>query len=274
MWECPNLLHFGNRSLLVISPQSLQRVARTGLACGLAGETACLGAAGHARVRSHLLSRRRWRALLTAVLSCGVGSRRACRCASVAAGWSGVISVPIEVTLDDDGAPQLAPVRELETLRRDHRMLRHLELAPTPTLLDGITGDTLDLTLDLLLAPGAEVALLLRCTPDFSEQTVVRIGGAEPRITVEHIADDLQAYAPHTARWAPLRRPSATSYAAVLLDRSTLESFRRRGQNRAGETSLLYPQKVDALGVGLFCTGHGRSKLWMCGRWQPFGEGK
>ena len=102
------------------------------------------------------------------------------------AGWSGVMSLPRVVTLDADGELAFAPAPELESLRRDHvrigpRAVRSREA------LTGVSGNQLDLELELDLEPGSIFRLgvlgsgpaqdpKLAQNPELAEETVIEVG--------------------------------------------------------------------------------------------------
>ena len=74
--------------------------------------------------------------------------------AMVEAGWSGVMSLPRVATLDADGELAFAPVPEVESLRRDHVRIGPRTVGVSE-VLSGVSGNQLDLELDLELEPGS-----------------------------------------------------------------------------------------------------------------------
>lgn len=97
--------------------------------------------------------------------------------ASLAAGWSGVISVPRELTLGLDGSLWQAPVTEVSSLRRGPAQTAHGALGALSVgeVIPLGSGVALDLELTLRLRPGAEVEIVVRATLDGSERTVLRL---------------------------------------------------------------------------------------------------
>lgn len=253
MWECPNLLRFGDRSLLVISPQSaptslLEPVWHSGPAGGDRFQSQKQGVLVHGHT---FYAPQVTRLADGRIVMWGWLKEARPLAANIAAGWNGALSVPIEVTLDDDGAPRLAPVPELEALRRGHWTLCDLALAETPTLLDGIAGAALDMTLELEMEEGAEVGLLLRCAPDLSEQVTLWIGGHGQELSVERAHAGIEEPSlgiPVCAPLAPLA-PAARRRLRVLLDHSILEVFADDG--RCVLATRIYPQRADSLHVGI-----------------------
>jgi beta-fructofuranosidase len=92
-------------------------------------------------------------------------------------GWSGVILMPRVLSLDADGFLRQQPAAEFESLRRE-RVTRSTvsPILGKPIVLDGITGDCLELAADIL--PGnttAGVGFDVRRSADGSTATKIRI---------------------------------------------------------------------------------------------------
>ncbi len=251
MWECPNLLRHSAGDLLILSPQSatyqlLEPVWHAGRAGERRFESLQQGVLvyGHTFYAPQVL-----RAANGRLIMWGWLKEARSQAASDAAGWNGAMSVPIEITFAADGAPLLQPVAELATLRRAHHALRDLNLDQTPALLKGVTGAALDLELELELEPGAEVGLLLRCTPDFSEHVTLWVGEGEMHVERTHAGVEEPALRlPVVAPLAPLAA-GARRRLRVLLDQSTLEVFADDGSRVLA--TRIYPRRTDSLGVAL-----------------------
>lgn len=266
MWECPNLLRFDERALLLISPQAapsvlLEPVWHSGPAGGHSFDSQRQGVLvyGHTFYAPQATRVADGRTLMWGWLK----EARPLQ-ASMDAGWNGALSVPLEVQLDADGAPALAPVAELETLRRDHHALRDFDAPPAPSLLPEIAGAALDLTLALELESGAELQLLLRCSPDMQEQVAIRIGGPAHAISVERSAAGVEEPWLSEPVQASLA-PGARHHLRVLLDHSLLEIFADDG--RTVLATRLYPQRADSLQVGL-CARGGRAHVAALDVWR------
>jgi beta-fructofuranosidase len=97
----------------------------------------------------------------------------------VEAGWSGVMSLPRVTTLADDGTLAFAPVPEVEKLRRDHVSVPGRMLVGGGTPMDtGVSGNQLDLELDVQLAPGALLRLGVLGSEEGAEETVIELSRA------------------------------------------------------------------------------------------------
>ncbi len=89
--------------------------------------------------------------LLCPAVLCGRGRAEA---AMVEAGWCGVMSLPRVATLDAEGELAFAAVPEMESLRRDHVRIGPRSLGASEVLA-GVSGNQLDLELDLEMEPGS-----------------------------------------------------------------------------------------------------------------------
>jgi sucrose-6-phosphate hydrolase SacC (GH32 family) len=77
------------------------------------------------------------------------------------------------MSLDKDGTLLIKPVKELETLRRNHRRIENIELsAGSEKVLEDIRGDCLELAVQIEPGSACQVGLKVRCSPDGKEETV------------------------------------------------------------------------------------------------------
>lgn len=154
--------------------------------------------------------------------------------ATVEAGWSGVMSLPRLAAINADGELAFAPVPELESLRRDPVRLGSRTLG-AGEVLAGVSGNQLDLELDLELEPGSVFRLgLLGAGVDGgpSEETVVQIGhltgeGDLPAsyILLDRSRSSLDGTVDAGPRSGALTLAGGRLRLRVLVDRSALEIF-------------------------------------------------
>jgi beta-fructofuranosidase len=164
--------------------------------------------------------------------------------AAVAAGWSGVMSLPIELTWLPQGTVGLRPVDELKALRRQHWHFGPRDLAAGGwALLPGVAGDCLELDAVFEPGPNAEFGLALRCSAAAAgaESAPLRLvyDGGEARLRAEPGAESTPV---------PLDAQGRLRLRAFL-DRSVLEAF-------ANDTACLaercYLEAGAGLAVGVF----------------------
>ncbi len=229
IWECSNLLDFGDRRSLIVSLQSehhdlLCVVYFTGQwrADSFTPETQGVLVHGASFYAPQVLRLGDGRALLWGWLR----EERTLQ-ASRAAGWNGVMSLPLQATLADDGALQLQPAAELQMLRRHHRRFDHAFLSALPHgALPDVAGDSLEM-MALFHGHGAEeFGLAVRCSPDDEEKTEIVV---RPTAGVVEIRRERSSLSPEVSTSlvsAPLRSSTeGTTRLHLYLDRSVLEVF-------------------------------------------------
>jgi len=175
--------------------------------------------------------------------------------AAVAAGWSGVMSLPREATMTADGRLLQAPVAEIDRLRRDKRSVGTTTLRSGESVwLDDVAGDQLDLEATVLLAHGSILELAVRATADGVEQTRIVLDASDPG-SPDHVvlaldrtssSLDAQVDAAELAGVVAIGADRRVSL-RVLIDHSAIEIF-LDGRPLA---TRIYPTRTDALGVAL-----------------------
>lgn len=149
----------------------------------------------------------------------------------LAAGWSGVLSLPRVMTMGDDGVPHLAPPDELEALRG-----RHIESDPPPPLggdsqtvrtIDGVGGTTIELVVRFAPGTARTFGLRVRASPDGASGTDVLYDRAAG--TLCGVPFTLPSNEPLTLR--------------VLVDSSVVEAF---ANDRACRTLRTYAPSEHA----------------------------
>jgi beta-fructofuranosidase len=164
---------------------------------------------------------------------------------SIAAGWSGVMSLP-RVATWHAGAVDFTPAPEVAALRTEHISVVNecspVELAPA-VRLDGPSGQQLDLEIDLRLPPGVEADLTVLCSE--TERTVIRVG--RTGIDVGHLTLDRAAGSLNPAVRSSGRDGTFPMgiddlvRLRVLIDHSVLEIF----ANGQPLTARIYPNRPE-----------------------------
>lgn len=174
--------------------------------------------------------------------------------AQVAAGWSGVMALPRELRLTDTGRLTMTPVEELKKLRGRHSPWRGLSIRPWGiTTLPSCSGAAIELQLEIIPGGASAVGVVLRRSPDGSEETVVRYEADAGRLVVDRSRASLDPEVARSAHSAPLLLGQGEPLRLRLfLDHSLLEVF---ANDRAVITTRIYPAHVDSNGIGLFAEG-------------------
>ena len=186
--------------------------------------------------------------------------------AMVAAGWSGVMSLPRVVTLGADGVLVQAPAPEVAGLRHGGRTCAAQPLSARPLALG--EGDQRDLELALVLEPGATVVLTLAASRGGEEATLLRLrrpadDTSPATLTLDRSRSSLDASVDLGPRSGPV--PVAQDGRVdlrVLVDHSALEVF----ANGRALTARIYPTRTDATAAWL-SVEDGRAHLLAATTW-------
>lgn len=181
--------------------------------------------------------------------------------ACVTAGWSGVMTLPRELTLDREGRLHARPVPEVELLRGD----------PVPLPGGAARADQVDVEADLVLPDGGRVDVELLATPDGAERTVLSITrrGDVVEVLLDRSASSLDPTLDVVALRGGVRvDASGVLDLRVLVDRSAVEVF------VAGVplSARVYPTRPDATGLRLSASAGGEvvaARAWRLGEAFP-----
>jgi len=189
-----------------------------------------------------------------------------------ASGWSGVMSLPRVLSLDEAGLMHIEPAPELEQLRFNPRKPRQFSLAADQEIsLDDIRGDGLELLVTMNPSGAREFGVKVRRTPDGAEETAIiydPVAGLlkidvskttlDPKIRyrswcITKPQGPADASRRVLCQEAPLvLKPGEPLRLRIFLDRSMLEVFANGHQCM---TQRLWPTRADALDVSLFSRG-------------------
>lgn len=168
--------------------------------------------------------------------------------AAVAAGWSGVMSLPRLVTAAPDGSIHQAPAPEVDALRDEQLVSLSSVLSAEP--VEVVRGDELDLELRLTIPDGGAVTIALRATDDDAERTVLRLqrhgDRAELSLDRNRSSLDPEVDASPRAGAVPVDADGGVDV-RILVDHSALEVF----AGGVPLTARVYPTRADALGIRL-----------------------
>ncbi len=166
----------------------------------------------------------------------------------MAAGWSGCMSLPLIVTLREDGRLALAPAPELEALRGEAWSLSDLPLGPHTTQRLDAAGEALEIEIAFVSDRADAFGVAVRCSPDGEEQTRIVIRPRQNELYVER----LEAGVAVTPTASMPLTPATPLVLRIFVDASTLEIFSEDGRYLA---TRLYPRRSDSASVHLFTTG-------------------
>ncbi len=249
MWECPNLLDFGERRALLISVQDAQwQLQHAAYFSGAyrqheftpdAGGVLVYGRSFYAPQATRLADGR--------ILLFGWLRETRPLEAAKTAGWNGCMSLPLVVTLCADGALVLTPAAEVETLRGAAWTVSDLPLAPHTTQRLEVAGDALEILVEFEADQLDDYGIAVCCSPDGAEQTRIVVKPEHGELWVEHADPALPM-----ERMPLTLAPDQPVTLRIFVDGSVLELF--TGDGRALATRI-YPQRGDSRGVALFTAG-------------------
>ncbi len=188
------------------------------------------------------------------VLFSWMGEGRA-RQAQEAAGWCGIMTLPRVLTLGDDNALRMHPVRELECLRDDHQSVDGRTITEgADVILDNVRGTCLEIAVVLDCSEANECGLALLRSPDGEEQTIVRYDAAKLEIALDASSsslspDVLDRELQHAS--LVLSRGERLRW-RIFVDRSVVEVY---ANERRCLAKRVYPTREDSHRVSLFARG-------------------
>ena len=168
-------------------------------------------------------------------------------------GWSGTMSLPRVLTLDDNGQLRMDVPEEIEALRQEAFRKADLQVpAETEVAVEGVGGNSLELSIDMEGAENSAYGVKVCVSPDGQEETSVFYDAREKRLKV-----DTRKSGPHDTPKAveagPLELiPGERLKLRVFVDRSVVEVF---ANGRQAVARRIYPARPDSIGVRLFSRG-------------------
>lgn len=246
MWECPDFFPLGESHLLIISTERVVRYMvgryrdRRFQADTIGGVD--YGSYYAARTMTNTGDRRILWGWLTESRSAD---------AQRAAGWSGVMSLPRELSLQ--GARLLMrPAAEVERLRGRR-------------LGADAAGDCLEIVAEIDPGSAPQAGLKVRAAADGSEQTLIYYDRAAKRLSVDRSKSSVDASADRAMQSGPfLLGRGEPLRLHVFLDGSVIEIF---ANERACLTARVYPTGARSTGLSLYASG-GQAKIVSMDVWE------
>jgi beta-fructofuranosidase len=153
-------------------------------------------------------------------------------------GWAGSLTIPRELFLFPDGKLGMRPIKELEQLRGELLLGKKDVFTEGENYVSGVQGECLEiiLTIDTEASTSKEFGICLRCSPEYSEQTVV----AYNMMNFELIVDTERSGSidGHVCK-THLSPVNGLIKIHVFLDASSIEVFGNDG--RVSITNRIYP---------------------------------
>jgi beta-fructofuranosidase len=171
----------------------------------------------------------------------------------IAAGWSGLQSVPRVLSLRPDGLLGMVPIPEINTLRGEHYGKHDLSLRDGVPYQTGVQSSQLEVVLTWQPDGADEVGLVLAQSPNGEEQTRIVYNRLTGDLRVERQQSNAAGDTDTDTQVSPLQLAEGEALnLRIFFDRSSIEIF---ANDRESLTSRIYPTRPDSLGVSLFASG-------------------
>jgi sucrose-6-phosphate hydrolase SacC (GH32 family) len=198
-------------------------------------------------------------------------------------GWAGLMGLPRLLTLPNDNLLRMEPVPEVESLRFNGRQRNKFMLEGNAEMdVSEMRGDCLEIQLEMSPINAQQVGLLVRCSPDGTEQTAILYDVATKTLRVDGSKASLIAEEPPLVPILPPDERKIRTQAApltladgeplklrVFLDRSVVEVF---VNGRQAVAQRIYPSRPDSLGIRVFSRG-GRARVTRLQAWDMAATG-
>lgn len=176
------------------------------------------------------------------------------------AGWSGVMSLPRGLTLREDGRLGIEPAAELQTLRASHSHAHIDSLAANTSVeLEGISGDTLELSATFEPGDALRVGLKVRSSPGGQEETLIYYDVESGQLVLDTRRSSLNTETEGSLFTGKLSiAPGEQVHLRVFLDRSVIEVY---AQGTTCITGRVYPSRADSQTIHAFAEGDNSGAL-------------
>ena len=253
MWECPNLLDFGERQVLFLSVQAtptdhLYTAYFSGQRVGhrFAAQQSGLLVHGGSFYAPQAMRLGDGRLLMFGWLPEG-RSQQAC----LEVGWNVAHSLPLVLDLLDDGQVGVTPVKELHLLRGEQWHKDEIELAGQAEFdVSAVEGKALEIQAEFVPSDGAEFGLKVLCSPEREEQTRIVFHPDLEQIFVERDQASLDRQADVNPATMPVKVVAGEPMRwRIFVDHSIIEVF---VNERLCLACRVYPTRKDSQGVRFF----------------------
>ncbi len=182
-------------------------------------------------------------------------------------GWSGTMSLPRVLTMNDKkNKLEMDVVDEIKNLRYNARVKKDITVkADTPVKLDDISGNSIELAIEMSSKDAKQFGVKVCVSPDGSEETVVYYDAENKKISIDTNKSSLTLTGKYKSIEAgPFELgKNERLKLRVFVDKSIIEVF---ANGRQAVVRRIYPTRKDSVGVSLFSKGGG-AKVKTLGAW-------
>ena len=165
-------------------------------------------------------------------------------------GWSGTLSLPRVLSLDENGEMGIDVAHEIEALRYLPVKYEAFDLeSGEERNIEGISGNSIELFIEIESQEALSCGMKVCASPDGEEQTVISYDHREKKLIVDTRLSGPEG-TPKTVEAAPFTlQKGETLKLRIFVDRSVVEVF---ANGRQAVMRRIYPSRPDSLGVSLF----------------------
>lgn len=166
-------------------------------------------------------------------------------------GWAHNGGLPIQIFLREDGRLGIEPVAELRSLRRNCLVSINSDLSfnEANQILTKVTGDNLEIELEVDCGKANEHGIAVRRSPEGAEQTVLYYNKTTQELLVNRNHSSLAGDVEKGIQGGFVDLKEENLKLRVYIDRSMIEAY---ANGLKGLTTRVYPTKDDALGLQLW----------------------
>ncbi|HEY5586398.1 MAG TPA: glycoside hydrolase family 32 protein [Ruminiclostridium sp.] len=271
MWECPDLFELEGMHVLITSPMNMKNgkniymVGEMDYTSGKFTKKYCgeIDYGFDFYAAQTFLDDKGRRILLAWMDSWGAKSPTKLH------GWSGSLTLPRVINLMSDGKLYMQPVPELESLRGEMQETRNILICETDDYnLDWQLGTAIELIIrfDLDACTADEFGIKVRCSKDYSEETVVGYNTLTKELFVDRDKSASVYQSGNTEKGiskCKLDTNDGVIEIHVFMDSSSIEVFGNKG--RSAISNRVYPSE-SSMGMNLFAR-NGEVKLLCLKKW-------
>lgn len=180
-------------------------------------------------------------------------------------GWAGTCGFPSHIFLDEEGKLGVKPVEELASLRKSSLLsIENVSVEEARSAVAGISGDLLEIELEIDLADATRAGLAVRQSPDGREETLLYHDTETGKLLGDTSKSSVQG-----GRFAGFRRrstderealrnhftlaPGETLKMHVFVDKSLIQAY---VNDRNSITTWAFPTLPESKGIGIVADGN------------------
>ena len=168
-------------------------------------------------------------------------------------GWSGTMSLPRVLSLNENNRMEMDVPSEIEALRYRPVSLEFIELqTDSETWIDGVSGNSIELEIDMTSNEATEYGVVVCASPGGEEKTVISYDSNAHELKLDTRCSGPEG-SPKEIEAGPLLLAEGEHLQLrVFVDKSVVEVFANK---RQAVMRRIYPERPDSIGVKVFSRG-------------------